>query len=150
MCGMDIGIHLVRVVLLFPHFLISHSVGNNILIVAHASSLEACTRQLQGRSPQTSKDFIQVVRKVSWSLFYSLNVIFSFDLIVSSPSLFFTLTFTLCRSLCTCVSACVSVCLSLCLPFSFSPPAFPPVLPLLQLTRASFPPVDPLPGFLFL
>uniref|UniRef100_A0A3P8QDA3 Ubiquitin associated and SH3 domain containing Bb n=1 Tax=Astatotilapia calliptera TaxID=8154 RepID=A0A3P8QDA3_ASTCA len=40
------------------------SVGNNVLIVAHASSLEACTRQLQGRSPQSAKDFIQVVRKV--------------------------------------------------------------------------------------
>lgn len=40
-------------------------VGNNVLIVAHASSLEACTRQLQGRSPLSSRDFIQVVRKVS-------------------------------------------------------------------------------------
>lgn len=40
------------------------SVGNNVLIVAHASSLEACTRQLQGRGPQSAKDFIQVVRKV--------------------------------------------------------------------------------------
>lgn len=38
--------------------------GHNVLIVAHASSLEACTRQLQGRSPQSPKDFIQVVRKV--------------------------------------------------------------------------------------
>ncbi|TKS81468.1 Ubiquitin-associated and SH3 domain-containing protein B [Collichthys lucidus] len=37
--------------------------GNNVLIVAHASSLEACTRQLQGRGPQSAKDFIQVVRK---------------------------------------------------------------------------------------
>lgn len=40
------------------------SAGNNVLIVAHASSLEACTRQLQGRGPQSAKDFIQVVRKV--------------------------------------------------------------------------------------
>ncbi|XP_061574723.1 ubiquitin-associated and SH3 domain-containing protein B-like isoform X2 [Cololabis saira] len=40
--------------------------GNNVLIVAHASSLEACTRQLQGRSPQTAKDFIQVVRKIPY------------------------------------------------------------------------------------
>lgn len=39
-------------------------VGNNVLIVAHASSLEACTRQLQGRSPLSPKDFIQIVRKV--------------------------------------------------------------------------------------
>lgn len=39
-------------------------VGNNVLIVAHASSLEACTRQLQGRSPPSPKDFIQIVRKV--------------------------------------------------------------------------------------
>lgn len=38
--------------------------GNNVLIVAHASSLEACTRQLQGRGPLSPKDFIQVVRKV--------------------------------------------------------------------------------------
>lgn len=38
--------------------------GNNILIVAHASSLEACTCQLQGLSPQNSKDFVQMVRKV--------------------------------------------------------------------------------------
>lgn len=42
----------------------SKNTGNNVLIVAHASSLEACTRQLQGRSPQSAKDFIQVVRKV--------------------------------------------------------------------------------------
>lgn len=35
-----------------------------MLIVAHASSLEACTRQLQGRSPLSPKDFIQIVRKV--------------------------------------------------------------------------------------
>lgn len=42
----------------------SLSTGHNVLIVAHASSLEACTRQLQGRSPQSPKDFIQVVRKV--------------------------------------------------------------------------------------
>lgn len=46
--------------LVFPLLLIGH----NVLIVAHASSLEACTRQLQGRSPQSPKDFIQVVRKV--------------------------------------------------------------------------------------
>lgn len=48
--------------------------GNNILIVAHASSLEACTCQLQGLSPQNSKDFVQMVRKViaskEQSLFY--------------------------------------------------------------------------------
>ncbi|KAM9453769.1 ubiquitin associated and SH3 domain containing Bb isoform 1-T1 [Salvelinus alpinus] len=47
------------------------NMGNNILIVAHASSLEACTRQLQGRSPQTSKDFIQVVRKIPYLGFCS-------------------------------------------------------------------------------
>uniref|UniRef100_A0A667YPS8 Ubiquitin associated and SH3 domain containing Bb n=1 Tax=Myripristis murdjan TaxID=586833 RepID=A0A667YPS8_9TELE len=45
--------------------------GNNVLIVAHASSLEACTRQLQGRSPQSSKDFIQVVRKIPYLGFCS-------------------------------------------------------------------------------
>lgn len=39
--------------------------GNTVLIVAHASSLEACTRQIQGLTPQNSKDFVQVVRKVS-------------------------------------------------------------------------------------
>lgn len=32
--------------------------------MAHASSLEACTCQLQGLSPQNSKDFVQMVRKV--------------------------------------------------------------------------------------
>ncbi|KAK1155963.1 ubiquitin-associated and SH3 domain-containing protein B-like [Acipenser oxyrinchus oxyrinchus] len=42
------------------------SKGNNILIVAHASSLEACTRQLQGLPPQNSKDFVQVVRKIPY------------------------------------------------------------------------------------
>ncbi|XP_014017956.1 ubiquitin-associated and SH3 domain-containing protein B [Salmo salar] len=47
------------------------NMGNNILFVAHASSLEACTRQLQGRSPQTSKDFIQVVRKIPYLGFCS-------------------------------------------------------------------------------
>lgn len=41
--------------------------GNNILFVAHASSLEACTRQIQGLSPQNPKDFVQVVRKVNIS-----------------------------------------------------------------------------------
>uniref|UniRef100_A0A8P4KP32 Ubiquitin associated and SH3 domain containing Bb n=1 Tax=Dicentrarchus labrax TaxID=13489 RepID=A0A8P4KP32_DICLA len=45
--------------------------GNNVLIVAHASSLEACTRQLQGRSPQSAKDFIQVVRKIPYLGFCS-------------------------------------------------------------------------------
>ncbi|XP_053728500.1 ubiquitin associated and SH3 domain containing Bb isoform X2 [Synchiropus splendidus] len=40
--------------------------GSTVLIVAHASSLEACTRQLQGRSPQSAKDFIQVVRKIPY------------------------------------------------------------------------------------
>uniref|UniRef100_A0A8C6T3H7 Ubiquitin associated and SH3 domain containing Bb n=1 Tax=Neogobius melanostomus TaxID=47308 RepID=A0A8C6T3H7_9GOBI len=45
--------------------------GNNVLIVAHASSLEACTRQLQGRSPQNTKDFIQVVRKIPYLGFCS-------------------------------------------------------------------------------
>lgn len=44
---------------MFPPF-----VGNNVLIVAHASSLEACTRQLQGRGPLSPRDFVQVVRKV--------------------------------------------------------------------------------------
>uniref|UniRef100_A0A8C9TG58 Ubiquitin associated and SH3 domain containing B n=1 Tax=Scleropages formosus TaxID=113540 RepID=A0A8C9TG58_SCLFO len=40
--------------------------GNNVLIVAHASSLEACTRQMQGLNPQNSKDFVQVVRKIPY------------------------------------------------------------------------------------
>ncbi|CAL8359997.1 unnamed protein product [Merluccius merluccius] len=40
--------------------------GNKVLIVAHASSLDACTRQLQGRGHQNPKDFIQVVRKVPY------------------------------------------------------------------------------------
>ncbi|XP_069750815.1 ubiquitin-associated and SH3 domain-containing protein B-like isoform X2 [Narcine bancroftii] len=40
--------------------------GNSILIVAHASSLEACTRQLQGLSARNSKDFVQVVRKIPY------------------------------------------------------------------------------------
>uniref|UniRef100_A0A8P4G3T6 Ubiquitin-associated and SH3 domain-containing protein B n=1 Tax=Dicentrarchus labrax TaxID=13489 RepID=A0A8P4G3T6_DICLA len=39
---------------------------NTVLIVAHASSLEACTRQIQGLSPQNSKDFVQVVRKIPY------------------------------------------------------------------------------------
>lgn len=56
--------------------------GNTVLIVAHASSLEACTRQIQGLTPQNSKDFVQVVRKVSVQLrcsfhFYPLFVFFS-------------------------------------------------------------------------
>lgn len=48
--------------------------GNTVLIVAHASSLEACTRQIQGLVPQNSKDFVQVVRKVS--LLFWLQCIF--------------------------------------------------------------------------
>uniref|UniRef100_A0A3Q3X1B0 Ubiquitin-associated and SH3 domain-containing protein B n=1 Tax=Mola mola TaxID=94237 RepID=A0A3Q3X1B0_MOLML len=42
------------------------SLGNTVLIVAHASSLEACTRQIQGLTPQNSKDFVQVVRKIPY------------------------------------------------------------------------------------
>ncbi|KAJ8401690.1 hypothetical protein AAFF_G00376610 [Aldrovandia affinis] len=42
------------------------NMGNNVLIVAHASSLEACTRQMQGLNPQNSKDFVQVVRKIPY------------------------------------------------------------------------------------
>ncbi|KAM8927235.1 ubiquitin-associated and SH3 domain-containing protein B isoform 2-T2 [Pelodytes ibericus] len=42
------------------------SKGNNVLIVAHASSLEACTRQLQGLTSQNAKDFVQVVRKIPY------------------------------------------------------------------------------------
>ncbi|XP_037312268.2 ubiquitin associated and SH3 domain containing Bb [Pungitius pungitius] len=49
----------------------SRNTGNNVLIVAHASSLEACTRQLQGRGPQSVKDFIQVVRKIPYLGFCS-------------------------------------------------------------------------------
>uniref|UniRef100_UPI00398F4B0C ubiquitin-associated and SH3 domain-containing protein B-like isoform X2 n=1 Tax=Pristiophorus japonicus TaxID=55135 RepID=UPI00398F4B0C len=44
----------------------SSSRSNNVLIVAHASSLEACTRQLQGLSARNSKDFVQVVRKIPY------------------------------------------------------------------------------------
>lgn len=40
--------------------------GKNILFVGHASSLEACTRQIQGLSPQNPKDFVQVVRKIPY------------------------------------------------------------------------------------
>lgn len=58
------------------------SVGNNVLIVAHASSLEACTRQLQGRSPQSAKDFIQVVRKVRSHTFLHLVHLFYFLLYI--------------------------------------------------------------------
>lgn len=47
-----------------PDLYLFHT-GNTVLIVAHASSLEACTRQIQGLTPQNSKDFVQVVRKVS-------------------------------------------------------------------------------------
>ncbi|XP_072302421.1 ubiquitin-associated and SH3 domain-containing protein B [Eucyclogobius newberryi] len=42
------------------------NLGNTVLIVAHASSLEACTRQMQGLSPQNAKDFVQVVRKIPY------------------------------------------------------------------------------------
>uniref|UniRef100_H3D2H0 Ubiquitin-associated and SH3 domain-containing protein B n=1 Tax=Tetraodon nigroviridis TaxID=99883 RepID=H3D2H0_TETNG len=40
--------------------------GNTVLIVAHASSLEACTRQIRGLTAQNSKDFVQVVRKIPY------------------------------------------------------------------------------------
>uniref|UniRef100_A0A4W4G420 Ubiquitin associated and SH3 domain containing Ba n=1 Tax=Electrophorus electricus TaxID=8005 RepID=A0A4W4G420_ELEEL len=43
-----------------------NALGNTVLIVAHASSLEACTRQMQGLNPQNSKDFVQVVRKIPY------------------------------------------------------------------------------------
>lgn len=41
--------------------------------MAHASSLEACTRQIRGLTPQNSKDFVQVVRKVVSPLQLSLK-----------------------------------------------------------------------------
>ncbi|XP_076832473.1 ubiquitin associated and SH3 domain containing Bb isoform X2 [Brachyhypopomus gauderio] len=40
--------------------------GNNVLVVGHASSLEACTRQLQGLPLHNSKEFVQVVRKIPY------------------------------------------------------------------------------------
>ncbi|XP_059405265.1 ubiquitin-associated and SH3 domain-containing protein B [Carassius carassius] len=43
-----------------------NNLGNTVLIVAHASSLEACTRQIQGLTPQNAKDFVQVVRKIPY------------------------------------------------------------------------------------
>ncbi len=51
--------------------------GNTVLIVAHASSLEACTRQIQGLTPQTAKDFVQVVRKVRSLVHIFKIIIFS-------------------------------------------------------------------------
>ncbi len=48
-----------------------------MLIVAHASSLEACTRQIQGLTPQTAKDFVQVVRKVRSLVHIFQIIIFS-------------------------------------------------------------------------
>lgn len=55
--------------------------GNTVLIVAHASSLEACTRQMQGLNPQNAKDFVQVVRKVSYtSLVFVTKKCFYFNL----------------------------------------------------------------------
>ncbi|KAI7812779.1 ubiquitin-associated and SH3 domain-containing protein B [Triplophysa rosa] len=45
---------------------VCNNLGNTVLIVAHASSLEACTRQIQGVTPQNSKDFVQVVRKIPY------------------------------------------------------------------------------------
>uniref|UniRef100_A0AAX7VBY0 Ubiquitin-associated and SH3 domain-containing protein B n=1 Tax=Astatotilapia calliptera TaxID=8154 RepID=A0AAX7VBY0_ASTCA len=47
------------------------NLGNTVLFVAHASSLEACTRQIQGLNPQNSKDFVQVVRKIPYLGFCS-------------------------------------------------------------------------------
>uniref|UniRef100_A0A8C9XZ40 Ubiquitin associated and SH3 domain containing B n=1 Tax=Sander lucioperca TaxID=283035 RepID=A0A8C9XZ40_SANLU len=47
-------------------FQVTREILSEILIVAHASSLEACTRQIQGLSPQNSKDFVQVVRKIPY------------------------------------------------------------------------------------
>lgn len=64
--------------------------GNTVLIVAHASSLEACTRQIQGLTPQNSKDFVQVVRKVSVLLLptalHSFSV-HSFSCLLSFPNI---------------------------------------------------------------
>ncbi|KAI4895581.1 hypothetical protein NFI96_015673 [Prochilodus magdalenae] len=40
--------------------------GGNVLMVGHASSLEACTRQLQGQTLRNSKEFIQIVRKIPY------------------------------------------------------------------------------------
>ncbi|XP_065137310.1 ubiquitin associated and SH3 domain containing Bb isoform X1 [Paramisgurnus dabryanus] len=40
--------------------------GNNILFVGHASSLEACTRKIQGLPPKNPKDFVQGVRKIPY------------------------------------------------------------------------------------
>lgn len=68
-------------------------IGNNVLIVAHASSLEACTRQLQGLTPHNAKEFVQVVRKVCFFSFYH-SFLISF-LLLFVLSLFFCPFFTL-------------------------------------------------------
>ncbi|CAM9765572.1 unnamed protein product [Lampetra fluviatilis] len=39
---------------------------SRVLMVGHASSLDACTRQLRGLSKLPAKDFIQIVRKVPY------------------------------------------------------------------------------------
>lgn len=56
---------------------VSARAGNNVLIVAHASSLEACTRQLQRRRPLTPRDFVQAVRKVRKHQAAAVTALFS-------------------------------------------------------------------------
>uniref|UniRef100_A0A8C2JRT0 Ubiquitin associated and SH3 domain containing Bb n=1 Tax=Cyprinus carpio TaxID=7962 RepID=A0A8C2JRT0_CYPCA len=51
---------------IFTKALLFFTSGKNILFVGHASTLEACTRQIQGLSPQNPKDFVQVVRKIPY------------------------------------------------------------------------------------
>lgn len=40
--------------------------GGNVLLVAHASSLDTCTRQIIGQSPRAFNDMLAVVRKVPY------------------------------------------------------------------------------------
>ncbi len=42
------------------------AVGGDVLLVAHAASLDTCTRQLTGESPRPAQELLQIVRRIPY------------------------------------------------------------------------------------
>ena len=49
----------------FYYFKATEDTGGNILLVAHAGSLDTCTRQLVGKDPRPVNALMSIVRKVN-------------------------------------------------------------------------------------